>query len=146
MKTIYFAHPYKTWKTKEEAEIENILKNKNYEPINAFNRIENSLIDKFGGEYYENASEEFAAEIVKGDFNLVDECDEYIGWFPMGSMCIGSSIELYHAYTKNKPIIVICESPHPFLYNLATKYYTNIENFDKGLLFKLPNHILQEYF
>lgn len=136
-KSVYFAHPYQTWKSEEEGRIERKLTDLGYIVYNAFNQIEEGFIEKYGGEYYSNPSKEFAEEIVNGDFLLLDKSDEYFGWFPKGHMCIGSSIELQYAYAQKKKISVICESPHPFLYTMSDKFYKTISDFENGREFRL---------
>ncbi|MHA1680975.1 MAG: hypothetical protein ACTSUE_08195 [Promethearchaeota archaeon] len=138
MKKIYFAHPYSQWNSDEANMIENILESRGYAIINAFKMKEDHLIKKYGTEYYSNPTVNFAGDIVKEDLLLLESVDEYLGWFKDGCMCIGSSIEFYHAKIKGKPTKVICNSPHPFLYTMADEFYESIEKFKSGHPLQLP--------
>ena len=133
MKTIYFAHPFKTWKTQKEREITKILESRNYHVINPFIE-ENRLNKKYGvSNYYDSPSKSFIEEIVHNDYSLLKKCDEYFGWFPSKKDPIGTTFELCWAKMLNKNITVLCYKPHPFLLFFSNKFYLGFEAFKKDL-------------
>lgn len=126
---IYFAHPFDTWKTKEEELIEKTLEARGYEVINPF-KEEDHLNEKYGVDnYYENPTYEFADDIVDKDQKMVLDCDEYFGWFPKGIAMVGTPIELTWAYEDCKKITVVCYKPQPFLWIYSDVFYLGLENF-----------------
>lgn len=131
-KKIYFAHPFDKWRTKREEMIERILERMGYEVINPF-KEEDKLNDKYGVDnYYEEPTIEFARDIVDKDYKMVQECDEYFGWFPKDVTVIGTPLELAWAKQMNKKITVLCYKPQPFLWVFANKFYLGYDNFAKG--------------
>lgn len=139
MASVYFAHPYRAWNSPAAARIEAILESMGTTVVNAFNHKETALIGKYGGEYYSSPCREFAEEIVQGDLELLRGSDAYLGWFPDGHACIGSSIELHHAVVHGKHVTVICSQPHPFLHVLANEVYATIDDFEQGVVARLPS-------
>ena len=128
-KTIYFAHPWDKWQSKREEMIERTLEKMGYEVVNPF-KEENKLNEKYGVDnYYENPTIEFATEIVDKDYIMVQECDEYFGWFPKDVAMIGTAIELAWAKAMDKKITVLCYKPQPFLLVMADVFYLGYENF-----------------
>lgn len=130
--TIYFAHPFDKWRTKQEEMIERVLEERGYEVINPF-KEEDRLNEKYGVDnYYENPTKEFAKDIVDKDYKMVESCDEYFGWFPKGVTMIGTPLELAWARDLKKKITVLCYKPQPFLWVYADVFYLSYADFKEG--------------
>jgi hypothetical protein len=113
--------------------IEKILEERGYEVVNPF-KTEDKLNTKYGvSNYYEKPSLEFATEIVERDYEMVEECDAYFGWYPKGVTMIGTPLELAHAVQHKKYIIVMCYKPQPFLWVHAHAFYLGYDNFKNGI-------------
>lgn len=131
-KTIYFAHPFDKWRSKREEMIERILTEMGYEVINPF-KEEDKLNEKYGVDnYYENPTIEFAKDIVDKDRIMVENCDEYFGWFPKDVTMIGTPLELAWARQMGKKITVLCYKPQPFLWVFSHQFYLGYDNFVNG--------------
>lgn len=129
---IYFAHPYESWKSKEEFVIEHILPLRGYEVVNPFN-AEKKLLDKYKThDYYSKPTRDFAEEIYLQDYYTVMECDAYFGWFKSKGAMIGTSIELAWAYQNGKKILALCEKPHPFIWSMVDIFYSSLDGFIKN--------------
>ena len=134
-KKIYFAHPWDKWKTKREEMIERILEERGYEIVNPF-KEENKLNEKYGVDnYYEDPTKPFATDIVDKDWEMVEECDAYFGWFPKDVTMIGTPIELVWALLLNKEIISLCYKPQPFLWVMCNKLYVDYDKFVSDIPF-----------
>jgi len=129
--TIYFAHPYDTFGTKEEKEIEKILTERGFIVVNPFEeQHEKELNKKYEvNTYYDKSSLEFAKEIVNKDILLVNDCDAFFGWFPKGITIIGAAIELTWAEKFKKKIYCLSYKPHPFLWVMSDVLYIDFEDF-----------------
>lgn len=130
-KTIYYAHPYDTWKTPKEKVISNRLVEMSYDVYNPFVE-EDDVNEKYGVErYYDCPYDDLADEIKDRDFVAVDKCDAYFGWIPKGVATIGTVREFDRAIRKGKHTIILSYKPNPFLRD-ADELYLSTESFLKG--------------
>ncbi len=137
MKTIYFAHPYDTWKTEMEYKIMGVL-SRQYMVINPFD-TEQGLNKKYGTSgYYEKPSLPFAHDIVKTDYELLSTCDEYFGWFPEGITLVGTVVEMLWACKHGKLVTTLCYKPNPFLLAYSDKFYLGFEDLVENRPFSMP--------
>ncbi|OLS14796.1 MAG: hypothetical protein RBG13Loki_1555 [Promethearchaeota archaeon CR_4] len=131
-KSVYFAHPFDTWKTELEQKIADILRERGYDVVNPLDK-ENCLNEKYGVfGYYEQPSLPFAHDIVKYDFEMLTACDEYFGWLPKGITIVGTVVEMIWACRQGKPVTVLSYKPNPFLLVYSDKFFASLEDFIKN--------------
>lgn len=129
---VYFAHPFDTWQTPEEAEIEGALRHRGFDVVNPFDK-ERDLCRKFGADnYYDAPTPEFASAIVEADFELFDSCDAYFGWFPGGVAVVGTAVELAWAVALGKRVLALSHRPNPFLVHYSNEFYLDVESLREG--------------
>lgn len=129
IKSVYFAHPFDTWKTPREGMITKYLTERGYNVYNPFVE-EDKLNEKYGTDnYYQKPSIEFAKDIVDKDHIAVKKTDEYFGWFPKNITMIGTPIELVWAFRMGKKTTVLCYKPQPFLWYYSDVFFTDYKSF-----------------
>ena len=121
-KTIYFAHSHKWMNSKRKHKIKEILESRGYEVVDPFEH-EEEIIEKYGYQYHENRTEDYANDITEKDYELVKNADELFGWFPIGSTTIGTPLEIGWATNMGKRVTVLYVYPHPFLWSNRIKLY-----------------------
>ena len=118
----YFAHPYESRGTPEEAEIIEELKHRLVEVMNPFDGEDSMMLAKFGRtNYYPDPPYKMGREIWAKDLRQVSECDMILVYVPDGKRLSGGcGYELSKAYDQHKFIQIISKSRHPaFAYVLT---------------------------
>ena len=118
----YFAHPYESRGTPEEAEIIEELKSRLVEVLNPFDGEDEMMLKKYGRtNYYPDPPYKMGREIWAKDLRQVAEADMILVYVPAGvRLSGGCGIEMFHAYQLHKFIQIISISKHPaFAYVLT---------------------------
>ena len=118
----YFAHPYESRGTPEEAEIIEELKSRRVEVVNPFNDEDEMMLAEYGRtNYYPDPPYKMARGIWGKDERQVNECDMILVYVPEGTRLTGGcGIEMRMAYLWHKYIQIISKSKHPaFAYVLT---------------------------
>jgi len=135
---IYFAHSTKSWKSKREEKIIEILESRGYEVVNPFD-YEDAINKKYGvNAYSDNPTEPHANDIVEKDYELVKNCDELFAWFTRDTSMTGTPLEVCWAKNMGKKVTVLYYRKHPFIWSKRIgiyKLYISYQDFknDKPL-------------
>ena len=129
----YFAHPYESRDTQEEAEIIAELKSRHIEVINPFDDEDEMMLEKYGRtNYYPDPPYKLARDIWCKDLRQVSEADMFLVYVPDGQRLSGGcGYEMAEAYKQHKFIQIISSSRHPaFAYVLtgSTQMFNSIKD------------------
>lgn len=132
---IYFAHPFATIGTEDEARILAELKKRGEEIHNPFeNDKDKEWMKRFRkGEF----SLKDAERLVELDLAAIDRSDAVLVWLPTGIYTCGTICEMVYAYYSNIHTIVIHSEGrrvNPWVWYHASALYPTIEDWIAGNL------------
>lgn len=131
----YFAHPWESRGSPEEAEIIEELKLRLVDVVNPFDN-EDEIWTRYGRTgYYPDPPYKLGREIWIKDLKSITECDMFLVYVPEGKRLTGGcGYELAKAYDQHKFIQIISMSRHPaFAYVLTgtNQMFENIKDWKK---------------
>jgi len=134
----YFAHPYESRDSPEEAEIIEELEFRRIEVINPFDGEDEMMLKKYGRtKYYPDPPYKLAREIWIKDERQVAEADMILVYVPEGTRLSGGcGIEMRKAYDWGKLIQIISASKHPAFAYVLTGANRQFETIKDWKVFK----------
>lgn len=133
----YFAHPYESRDSPEEAEIIAELESRGCTVLNPFDGEDELMLEKYGRtNYYPDPPYKLGREIWMKDERQVSESDMILVYVPDGTRLSGGcGIEMRMAYLWHKFIQIISKSRHPaFAYVLTggNQMFDSIDNWKRN--------------